>query len=75
MAERDTVSSKHPLKFYSIVPSSTAHPGQNDATAIIPVSTSVVVSATPSHAVIQTVVSHAIILAAAFKAIDPAASS
>ena len=56
-------------------PTSTAHPGQNDATAIIPVSTSVVVPAAPSHAIVLVAASHAIVLAANFKVIVSVAMS
>ena len=76
MAEREMPS---PQNIHSnstaYCPTSTAHPGQNDATAIIPVSTSVVVPAAPSHAIVLVAASHAIVPAATFKAIVPAASS
>ena len=56
-------------------PTSTAHPGQNNARANIPVFTSVVVPAAPSHAIVLVAASHAIVLADAFKAIISVAAS
>ena len=54
---------------------STAHPGQNNATAIIPVSTSVVVPAAPSHAIILVDTFKAIISAAASQSVISVAVS
>ncbi len=66
MAERDMPS---PQNIHSSSTAycltSTAHQGQNDATSIIPVSTSVVDPAAPSHAIVSAATSHTIVLAAA----------